>query len=46
MALGWKKTPKPDDPRLQGHETTYSGQQGGWVQKKPKPVPGAKKPKK
>ncbi|GHI91729.1 hypothetical protein [Streptomyces olivaceus] len=45
MALGWKKTPAKTDPRLQGHETTYSGQQGGWVKKKPQPIPGAKKPK-
>ncbi|MFJ5915020.1 hypothetical protein ACIQFW_04375 [Streptomyces ardesiacus] len=43
MALGWKKTPKQDDPRLAGHETTYSSQQGGWVKKKPKPVAGTPK---
>lgn len=43
MALGWKKTPQPDDPRLKGHETDYSARQGGWVKKKPKPVPGTPK---
>jgi hypothetical protein len=43
MALGWKKQPEPDDPRLQGHETTYRASRGGWVKTKPKPIPG--KPK-
>ncbi|MFH9413964.1 hypothetical protein [Streptomyces rochei] len=47
MALGWKKTPAKDDPRLAGHETTYSSSQGGWVKASKKPVPGTrKKPKK
>ncbi|MBZ6250557.1 hypothetical protein KVH27_19515 [Streptomyces olivaceus] len=46
MALGWKKTPAKDDPRLTGHETTYSSRQGGWVKAKPKPVPGTPKPRK
>lgn len=43
MALGWKKPISKDDPRLQGHETDYSAQRGGWVKKKPKPVPGTPK---
>lgn len=43
MALGWKKNPAPDDPRLQGHETTYSASRGGWVKTAEKPVPGARK---
>ena len=44
MALGFKRPIKQDDPRLDGHDTTYSGQQGGWVKKPDKPIPG--KPKK
>jgi hypothetical protein len=43
MALGWKKTPEPDDPRLEGHETVYQGRRGGWVKPAPKPVPGTPK---
>ncbi|MER7801237.1 hypothetical protein ABTX71_12990 [Streptomyces parvulus] len=47
MALGWKKTPKQDDPRLDGHETTYSSSRGGWVKPAKKPTPGTPKtPKK
>lgn len=36
MAL---RQPKPDpaDPRLSGHETTYSSSRGGWVQPQPQP---------
>jgi hypothetical protein len=29
MALGFKKPIQPDDPRLQGHETTYQASRGG-----------------
>ncbi|MEU5091706.1 hypothetical protein [Streptomyces sp. NPDC021356] len=43
MALGFKKQPSQDDPRLKGHETTYSSSRGGWVKKEPKPVPGTPK---
>lgn len=43
MALGWKKPPGPDDPRLKGHETTYQAARGGWLRTKDKPVPGAAK---
>lgn len=41
--LGFPKPIKPDDPRLQGHETTYRGSRGGWVKTGPKPVPGQPK---
>lgn len=44
MALGFKKPIKQDDPRLQGHETTYQASRGGWL--KPKQQPAQKKPKK
>jgi hypothetical protein len=30
MALGFKKPIEPDDPRLQGYETTYQASRGGW----------------
>ncbi|MFJ5176696.1 hypothetical protein ACIP68_23025 [Streptomyces griseoviridis] len=46
MALGWKKIPDRDDPRLTGHQTTYQASRGGWVKpvKPPKtPLPGAPK---
>ncbi|MBE4783929.1 MULTISPECIES: hypothetical protein [Streptomyces] len=46
MALGWKKAPEPDDPRLQGHETTYQASRGGWFKAEEKPVPGTPKEKK
>ncbi|MGW2210130.1 hypothetical protein [Streptomyces sp. NPDC001781] len=45
MALGWKKNPSPDDPRLKGRETEYQASRGGWFPPKDKPVPGAKKGK-
>lgn len=45
MALGWKTPPPPDDPRLQGHETTYQASRGGWFKPAEKPVPGATKEK-
>ncbi|MGS2588079.1 hypothetical protein [Streptomyces hebeiensis] len=35
--------PQPDDPRLRGHETTYSASRGGWVKPTPKPTPGTPK---
>ncbi|MFE4051223.1 hypothetical protein [Streptomyces sp. YIM B13518] len=40
MALGFKKTISKDDPRLQGHETTYQASRGGWLKpaKKAKPA--------
>lgn len=40
MALGWTKNPEPDDPRLQGHETTYQASRGGYFPTLDKPVPG------
>lgn len=40
MALGWTKNPEPDDPRLQGHETTYQASRGGYFPALTKPVPG------
>ncbi|WP_189397170.1 hypothetical protein [Streptomyces sp. FBKL.4005] len=43
MALGFKQPIPKDDPRLQGHETTYSSSLGGWVKTQDKPVPGGKK---
>lgn len=43
MALGWKKPPAPDDPRLAGHETTYQASRGGWLKTKDKPVAGTTK---
>lgn len=44
MALGFKKQPSQDDPRLKGNETTYSSSRGGWVKTPKKPVPGTPKP--
>ncbi|MFF9205129.1 hypothetical protein ACF1AE_25575 [Streptomyces sp. NPDC014986] len=44
MALGFKKPIQPDDPRLDGYETTYQASRGGWLKKPEKPTPG--KPKK
>jgi len=44
MALRQPK-PKPDDPRLKGHETDYSASRGGWIKPTPKPVPGTPKEK-
>ncbi|WP_260616711.1 hypothetical protein [Streptomyces sp. WAC04189] len=44
MALGFKKTPAKDDPRLQGHETTYQASRGGWLKPAKKAAPA--KPKK
>jgi hypothetical protein len=35
--------PEPSDPRLKGHETTYSSSRGGWVKPADKPVPGTPK---
>ncbi|MBL1108003.1 hypothetical protein JK361_26015 [Streptomyces sp. 5-8] len=46
MALGWKKTPEPDDPRLQGHETVYQPSRGGHFPAPTKPVPGTPKKEK
>ncbi|MEV4863251.1 hypothetical protein [Streptomyces ossamyceticus] len=40
MALGWTKNPEPDDPRLQGHETTYQASRGGYFPTSDKPVAG------
>ncbi|MDX2616129.1 hypothetical protein [Streptomyces stelliscabiei] len=40
MALGFSKPIEPDDPRLQGHETTYQASRGGWFPAEDKPVPG------
>jgi len=43
MALGWKKNPEPDDPRLKGHETVYQASRGGHFPDPKKPVPGTPK---
>jgi len=43
MALGWTKTPEPDDERLQGHETVYCASRGGHFPAGEKPVPGTPK---
>lgn len=43
MALGFKKQPRPDDPRLKGHETTYQASRGGHFPTGNKPVPGQPK---
>lgn len=43
MALGFKKQPSPDDPRLKGHETVYQPSRGGWFKPVDKPVPGTPK---
>ncbi|CAL9313953.1 MULTISPECIES: hypothetical protein [Streptomyces] len=40
MALGFKKPIEPDDPRLEGHETTYQASRGGSFPTEEKPVPG------
>ncbi|MYW48864.1 hypothetical protein [Streptomyces sp. SID161] len=40
MALGWKTTPEPDDPRLAKHETVYQASRGGYFPASQKPVPG------
>ncbi|WP_225825617.1 hypothetical protein [Streptomyces naphthomycinicus] len=46
MALGWKKQPTQDDPRLKGHETTYQASRGGHFPEPKKPVAGkSKKPR-
>lgn len=37
--------PAPDDPRLDGHRTTYQSSKGGWFPAPPKPVPGTPKGK-
>lgn len=42
MALRRPKIEK-DDPRLKGHETTYSASRGGWVKLTKKPTPGTAK---
>jgi hypothetical protein len=39
MALGWKRTPPKDDPRLEGHQTTYQASRGGWHRPVEKPIP-------
>jgi hypothetical protein len=35
--------PPADDPRLTGHETTYSASRGGHYPSEPKPIPGTPK---
>jgi len=42
MALRQPK-PAPDDPRLKGHETTYSSSRGGWIKPANKPTPSTTK---
>jgi len=44
MALGFKRPIPADDPRLDGHETTYKASRGGWLKPAKKATPG--KPKK
>ncbi|MEX3206062.1 hypothetical protein [Streptomyces acidiscabies] len=39
MALGFPEPIKPDDPRLQGHETTYQASRGGHFPTPPQPTP-------
>ncbi|MGW4950646.1 hypothetical protein [Streptomyces parvulus] len=41
MALGFKQPISKDDPRLQGHETTYQASRGGHFPAKPQPAQGA-----
>lgn len=41
MALGFPAPIKPDDERLQGHETTYQASRGGHFPAEDKPTPGA-----
>ncbi|WP_276615564.1 hypothetical protein [Streptomyces sp. A1136] len=43
MALT-QPNPKPDDPRLADHQTTYQASRGGHYPTEPKPVPGQPKP--
>lgn len=43
MALGFPQPIRPDDPRLQGHETTYQASRGGWLPPAKTPVPGTPK---
>lgn len=41
MALGFKRPIPADDPRLDGHETTYKASRGGsYPEPKDKPIPG------
>lgn len=47
MAL--RKLPKrlpENDPRREGHETTYQASRGGWFPAPKKPVPGTSKKEK
>lgn len=47
MALGFRKQPDPEDPRLKAQRTEYQASRGGWYPPKAKPVPGTPKtPKK
>lgn len=41
--LGFSRPIRSDDPRLDGHGTTYQASRGGWYQEEPKPVPGQSK---
>ena len=43
MALGFKTPIQPNDPRLQGNETTYQASRGGHFPVEEKPVPGTPK---
>jgi hypothetical protein len=43
MALGFPKPIKPDDPRLEGHGTTYQASRGGHYPEPKKPTPGTPK---
>lgn len=46
--MGLRKLPKrlpENDPRREGHETTYQSSRGGWFPAPKRPVPGAKKEK-
>lgn len=41
--LGFSEPIRQDDPRLDGHRTTYQSSRGGWYPEEPKPVPGQRK---
>ncbi|MER8219709.1 hypothetical protein ABTZ58_03745 [Streptomyces sp. NPDC094143] len=43
MALGFPKPIKKNDPRLEGHGTTYQASRGGHYPEPKKPVPGTPK---
>lgn len=38
--LGFSRPIRQDDPRLDGHRTTYQSSRGGWFPEPEKPIPG------